>query len=71
MPVGYLGSDTGNTWKGNGEMKRGREFTKKALLSKRIMTVGNKFHSAGGTLRACEMHAPQRFPPKGQGIWGV
>lgn len=68
MPVGYLGNDTGHTWKGKGEVKRGGELATKALLSKRIMTVDNKFHSAEGTLRACEMHAPQSFPPKGQGI---
>lgn len=47
VPVVYLGSDAGNTWKWNGEVKKGRKLAKKALLNKPSMTVGNKLHSAG------------------------
>lgn len=67
MPVVSLGSDTGNTWKWNGEVKKGRKLAKKGCPTKPILTVGNKLDSAGGTLRACKKYISQSFLPKGQG----
>lgn len=41
MQVLYLGSDTGDIWKENEEVRKGGKLADKALLSMQIMTVGN------------------------------